>query len=80
MDRIRRRSFQRFGSRMLPGGDLYESEQAFFRMADGRADPYSEPWMRAWSCPVIRVDGTKPICDNVRILAERIQREPGVRG
>ena len=31
--RVRNRSFQKFGKRMLIGGDLYEREEAFFRMS-----------------------------------------------
>ena len=29
MQRVKKRSFQKFGNRMLPGGDLHEQEEAF---------------------------------------------------
>ena len=32
--RIKNRSFQKFGDRILPGGDLYENEKAFFDMVN----------------------------------------------
>lgn len=38
MKRIRNRSFQRFGNRILPNGDLYEKEERFFSMAENRLD------------------------------------------
>lgn len=30
MQRVKNRSFQKFGNRMLPGGDLHQTEEAFF--------------------------------------------------
>lgn len=30
IQQARNRSFQKFGNRMLPGGDLYEQEEGFF--------------------------------------------------
>ncbi|MFR5853531.1 MAG: hypothetical protein ACLUE8_03935 [Lachnospiraceae bacterium] len=34
--RVRDRSFQKFGGRLKPGGDLYESEEAFFQTVAAR--------------------------------------------
>lgn len=70
MQRIRSRSYGKFGARMLPGGDLYESEEQFFRMVSDRPDDYAERWVNTLSCPVIRVDGTVPVAENV----EKIRR------
>lgn len=70
--RVRNRSFQKFGSRMLLGGDLYQQEEAFFRMAASRQDDYVENWLKAVKCPVIRVDGTKPIEENVEYIIREL--------
>ena len=40
MRRVRERSFQRFGSRALPGGDLHEQEEAFINMVNARTEQY----------------------------------------
>lgn len=72
LQRVRNRSFLKFGSRMLPGGDLYEQEEAFFRMVDSRPDDYVETWLRTLSCPIIRVDGTKSIDKNVEFIIRSI--------
>lgn len=72
--RVRSRSFQKFGSRMLPGGDLYQQEEAFFRMADSRQDDTIDTWLQKVSCPIIRVDGTKPIADNVAYIIRAMAR------
>lgn len=73
MKRIRNRSFQKFGSRMLPGGDLYEREEAFFKMVESRQDNYAENWLESVDCPVIRIDGTKTIEENVTFIFEQLQ-------
>lgn len=77
MRRVRDRSFQKFGSRMLPGGDLYEQEEAFFRFVDSRAEDAVEEWLKSIGCPILRVDGTKPIEENVELIANQLfQGEP----
>lgn len=74
LTRIRERSYQKFGSRMLPGGDLYGQEERFFAMAASRPDDYAEAWARTLPCPVLRVDGTKPVRENVALIREHIFR------
>lgn len=67
--RVRDRSFQKFGGRMKPGGDLYESEEVFFQTAAARPEDYAESWARTLPCPVVVVDGTRPVEENVERLA-----------
>ena len=67
--RVRDRSFQKFGGRMKPGGDLYESEEAFFQTVAARPEDYAESWARTLPCPVVVVDGTRPVEENVERLA-----------
>ncbi|MBP3427904.1 MAG: AAA family ATPase [Clostridia bacterium] len=70
--RVRNRSFQKFGSRMLAGGDLHSQEEAFFQLTESRRDDDIERWLQKVNCPVIRVDGTKPIEDNVDSILRAI--------
>lgn len=72
--RVRNRSFQKFGDRMLAGGDLYGQEEAFFQIVESRHDDYIENWLRKVNCPIIRVDGTKPIEENVKYIIQTIDR------
>lgn len=67
--RVRDRSFQKFGGRMKPGGDWYESEEVFFQTAAARPEDYAESWVRTLPCPVVVVDGTRPVEENVERLA-----------
>ena len=59
--RVRNRSFSRFGERILPGGDLYDKEAAWFSLADSRPEDYTAQWLETVDCPVIRIDGTLPV-------------------
>ena len=74
VQRVRNRAFQQFGDRMLKGGDLYEQEEAFFNLVNARPEHYVEEWVQSLHCPIIRIDGTKPIEENVIFIMEQIQR------
>lgn len=65
IQRVRNRSFQKFGNRMLIGGDLYEQEEKFFEFVKSRSENTVEEWIQSLKCPVIRIYGTKPIKENV---------------
>ena len=72
--RIRDRSFSKFGERILPGGDLHDREEAWFVLTDSRPEDYTEKWLETVRCPVIRVDGTLPVEENIRYLCDVIKR------
>ncbi|MDO4344904.1 MAG: AAA family ATPase [Eubacteriales bacterium] len=73
MERIRNRSFQKFGNRMLPGGDLHEQEERFFASVKCKTEDSVREWVSSVNCPVIRIDGTKPLQENVNFIAAQIQ-------
>lgn len=75
IQRVKSRSFQKFGDRMLPGGDLCEQEEQFFDFVKSRDENTVEEWLRSLQCPVIRVDGTKPVKENVNFIREQMQNE-----
>lgn len=72
IQRVKNRSFQKFGNRMLPDGDLYEQEKHFFEVVISRAEDTVEKWIQTLNCPMIRVDGTKPIEENVNLISGQI--------
>ena len=59
------RSYQKFGGRMLDGGDLHEKENAWFSFVNDRPEDYVTKWLSNIACPVLRVDGTMPVEKNV---------------
>ena len=73
MERIRNRSFQKFGSRMREGGELYEQEEAFFRTAASRPEDYAAAWTRTLDCPVLSVDGTRPVDETVEWIVRQMK-------
>lgn len=68
MERIKKRAFDKFGHRILFGGDMYEQEQNFFKFVSKRDTSSVEAWLETVSCPVIRLNGIQSIEDNVRVI------------
>ena len=73
--RVRDRSYQKFGDRILPGGDLYEKESKWFSLTDSRPETYVTGWLETVNCPVIRIDGTLPVEQNVDELVSVLSEE-----
>ena len=73
--RVRDRSYQKFGERILPGGDLYEKENKWFSLTDSRPDAYVTDWLMTVNCPVIRIDGTLPVEKNLDYLVSTLSDE-----
>ena len=72
VQRVKKRSFQKFGNRMLPGGDLHEQEEKFFEFVTSRPESTVEEWIQLLSCPILRIDGTKPVEENVDFIINQI--------
>ena len=66
--RVRERSFEKFGERICAGGDLAEQENAWFAQVEGRPEDHVLKWLETVDRPVIRVDGTRPVEENVEYL------------
>ena len=79
MKRIRQRAIEKFGDRVLPGGDMYEQEERFFAYAEKRSPNKIECWLNKVSCKVIRLDGTKAIQENVEFIKSLLLWEKGDR-
>ena len=79
MKRIRQRAIDKFGDRVLPGGDMYEQEEIFFAYAKKRTPDKIENWLKTLSCKAIRLDGTKPIQENVEFIKSLLLWEKGDR-
>ena len=74
LERVKARSYAKFGARMLPGGDLYESEKRFYDLIAARPEDYATRWLDTVDIPVLRVDGTKTVGENVTLIAEWLRR------
>lgn len=77
IQRVRERSFRKFGNRMLIGGDLYSREERFFNLVESRSENIVEEWIQKLKCPVIRIDGTKSIKENIDFIINQLYRRNG---
>lgn len=80
-ERVHKRELEEFGSRILPGGDMYETHQAFLKDVAGydrRAEACNkeqhELWLSQLTCPILRLDGCESPESNVQIIAEEYRR------
>lgn len=74
MKRVRQRAYDKFGDRISEGGDLYEREEAFFKMVENRSDKTVTDWLETMDIPVIEVDGTKTVEENVKIIINKLMK------
>ena len=80
LDRIKRREYERFGDRILPGGDMYEQHQAFLAWAarydDGaptmRSRAMHDLWQKQLPCPLLILDSTLPVEELVETVIEKL--------
>lgn len=73
--RVRQRAFDKFGDRVLPGGDMYESEEKFFAFAASRTPEKIESWLTTLPCRVIQLDGTEPIDVNTKKVLKEMKKD-----
>ena len=84
--RLKQREYRHFGHRILPGGDMYENHIQFLVWAakydtagvEQRSRALHAQWLKGVKCPVIPVDGTKPIAETLAELGRVIHKDPAV--
>jgi len=67
--RLRQREYERYGERIRENGDMYAEHIAFIAWAktyDTNSPPercraLHEEWLKRLPCPLLRVDGTRPV-------------------
>lgn len=73
MERVKQRAIDRFGNRVLSGGDMYVQEQEFLNFVAVRTLERTDRWVQKAGLPVIYVDGTTPVADNLRLIKKQIR-------
>jgi len=69
IERLKQREYNQFGDRILPGGDMYQNHIEFLEWAakydmagvEQRSRALHTEWLKKVNCPVMIVDGTKPV-------------------
>ena len=72
LKRVYDRSYILFGEKSCKGGDFYEQIKAFHNFCASRDENLVNDWLSTICCPIVRVDGTLPICDNVNLISEKL--------
>lgn len=72
LKRVYDRSYFLFGKKSCKGGDFYEQIKSFHNFCASRDENLVDDWLSTICYPIIRVDGTLPICDNVNLIAEKL--------
>ncbi|WP_281812657.1 AAA family ATPase [Vallitalea longa] len=74
LTRINKREYDRFGKRILEGGDLYENHQKFLASAarydtDGSPSMRThEQWANSLPCKVIRINGEDSLSNSMELI------------
>lgn len=75
LERIQTREEKRFGGRVLPGGDMFDQQRDFRQMAQRRDPAAVEESAARLTCPVVQLDGTRPVEENLHRMLEAIHRQ-----
>jgi len=78
LQRVKAREYERYGERILEGGDLYETHLKFCDEISKYEIGYHsvslerhKKWVAELNCPVLCADGTKSIAENAIWIAEQ---------
>lgn len=80
LERIAMRERQRFGARIAPGGDMYETHQAFLEWASHydtggleiRSRVKHDQWQKLLTCPVLLLDGADTVQQHYEKIAQML--------
>jgi len=78
LKRLEKREAERFGGRILPGGDMEDEHQQFLIWAsqydnggiDMRSAAHHTQWLKNVTCPIIKMDGSVSIAANLSLFEQ----------
>ena len=73
IERVKQREHERHGKRIREGGDMYEQNIKFMDFIASRSLSGIEEWMKTLACPVISIDGTKDLQENVDMILKEME-------
>ncbi len=74
LKRIKMREEKRFGERVLPGGDMYIQQMEFREVVENRDSKTVEESAKRLKCPIVVLDGTISVEENLETIMEHINR------
>ncbi len=81
MARLKEREAAEFGTRILPGGDMYQQHQDFLQWAaqydtgsvNMRSSANHDAWQKLLPCRKIVLNGANPIAKNLELVKQELQ-------
>ena len=74
LERVKRRSSEQYGERVLVCGDMYDQEQGFLEFVRTRNLSVIDEWSKTLACPILQLDGTKLISENIQLIIQEYNR------
>jgi len=75
VNRVKARTAAEYGNRIMPGGDMYDIAELFYKDVKRSNPKKFELWSSSFICPVIRLDGEKSIETNASVAMKAIFEE-----
>jgi cytidylate kinase len=75
LERIKQREITRFGSRVLEGGDMYESQKRFHDMVVSRSEEDIKQQISTLTCPVLEINATLPVKEILGLIYSFVKLE-----
>lgn len=77
--RVEHREYKRHKERIHKGGDMYAQHMQFVDFVATRSLKKIEQWAETLECPLLQIDGTKDILDNVNFVVEEYRLYASVK-
>ncbi len=71
IQRVAQRGYDLHGNRVRIGGDMYGQQQQFLSFVANRSHDHISHYASTLSCPIIAIDGTKSIDENINLITAR---------
>jgi len=80
LERLRQREQERYGARIMAGGDMYASSQAFLTWAASydegdmsiRSRRLHEQWLGTLPCPIVCYEGEYTVAEQIAVLEAEV--------
>ena len=69
LKRVKQRSYDKFGDRVLVGGDMYTQESEFYEFVTNRSSEKLDKWIGKVEYPVVLVNGMNDYKTNAEFIA-----------
>ncbi|MBU3104523.1 AAA family ATPase [Clostridium gasigenes] len=81
IERIKKREYERFGNRILHGGDMYETHKEFLEWSksydsadiNSRSKVLHDCWLKNIHCKKNVMDGAKPLAEKINLIESMIK-------